>query len=340
MSNTLLDMLTYARPMGSVTELAFRLRYLLSLPGATLDAFGNIAVRIGSAPVLWSCHTDTVHARDGYQSVHVNAEGTVGLSKRPRARGVSCLGADDTVGIWLCREMILRGVEGLYLFHYGEERGGIGSSALARHTPEVLADIQFAIALDRRSQADIVTHQGGLRCCSDAFARSLATALNAHELSYAPDDSGIYTDTAEYTDLVGECTNLSIGYEHAHSSKETCSLPFAARLLDALCALDVATLVAERVAGTYESNYVSYGDWRTWTAEPIAPYVFDVMECHYCGQDYEPDESTADDPWLFCTYACEDASADLQSRRSVYLDVEQGNIQSLLDRQTAKGYLK
>lgn len=37
---------------------------------------------------------------------------------------------------------------------------------------------------------------------------------------YMPDDTGVYTDTAEFVDLVAECTNISIGYEREHSDEE------------------------------------------------------------------------------------------------------------------------
>lgn len=347
MSNILRDMLTYARPMGSTTEQAFRVRYLLSLPGATLDAFGNIHVRIGDAPVLWSCHTDTVHLREGRQTIHVDTQGLARLSKRSRQQ-MSCLGADDTVGVWLCREMILRSVPGLYLFHYGEERGGLGSRDLAQHTPQILDGIQYAIALDRKGTSDVITYQGS-RCCSDAFAQSLADGLNVSGLHYAPSSWGIYTDTAEYTGLVGECTNLSIGYEHAHTRDETCDMGFAERLLEALCALDISTLVAERKPRDVESYAYDWSSWR----DTDLPYCLDGQvidrvteiwdECVYCGHEFDPESSTAvDEPALFCSFECECESNRLVMRydRSTYLSPETADIQSLLYRQAAKDYLK
>jgi hypothetical protein len=37
---------------------------------------------------------------------------------------------------------------------------------------------------------------------------------------YSPDDTGVYTDTAEFTDIIPECTNISVGYDHEHSQQE------------------------------------------------------------------------------------------------------------------------
>src|ERR1035437_4917737 len=88
---TLLDMLTYCRPAGSGAESAFIARFIATLPGATCDPFGNWHVVVGTSPILWSCHTDTVHDTSGRQTVHVAADGIVGLSRRSRPRS-SCLG--------------------------------------------------------------------------------------------------------------------------------------------------------------------------------------------------------------------------------------------------------
>src|ERR1035437_5086882 len=118
--STLFDMLTYCRPAGSGSESAFVARFVATLPGATCDPFNNWHVVIGTSPILWSCHTDTVHTASGRQTVRIAADGVVGLSWRSRHTS-SCLGADDTAGVWLCHQMILSGVPGHYIFHYGEE---------------------------------------------------------------------------------------------------------------------------------------------------------------------------------------------------------------------------
>jgi hypothetical protein len=244
MTNTLLDMLTYRRPMGSPAERKFRNRYLLNLPGAFEDTYGNIHVTVGDSRCLWSCHTDTVHQHSGRQRISVDGQ----FARLMDGQRSSCLGADDTVGIYLLREMILAGVPGCYVFHYGEERGGIGSRALAKHHGEFLAqNFDMAIALDRRGTRDVITHQSVGRTCSDLFARSLATALNdCSGLTYAASSQGVYTDTAEYADLIPECTNLSVGYQFEHTSKEYVDLSHVARLRAALLALDTTALTVAR----------------------------------------------------------------------------------------------
>lgn len=245
MRDTLLQMLTYCRPMGSDAERKFRRRYLLTLPGAWTDTYGNIHVTVGTSRVLWSCHTDTVHRRGGRQAVQV----TKGIAHLPLASKSNCLGADDTAGVYLMREMVRLGVPGHYIFHYGEERGGIGSSALA-DDPQFVSlkgEFDFAIALDRRGTGDVITNQGGGRCCSDAFALALADQIGTvSTLTYAP-AAGIYTDTAEYMKLIPECTNLSVGYQGEHTANEELDLRHVDRLLGALCDLDTASLPVVRV---------------------------------------------------------------------------------------------
>lgn len=237
---SLMSMLTYARPAGSASETAF-IRAFIEPLGVNRDGAGNLIKRIGTAPVLWSCHTDTVHKTGGRQDI-ATYDGTVGLMAGSTS---SCLGADDTAGVWLMSEMILANVPGLYIFHRAEEIGGIGSRFIADKTPALLSGIDYAIALDRKGTGSVITHQMG-RCCSDAFAVSLAAALGGQ---FVPDDTGLFTDTANYTGLIGECTNLSVGYEKAHSAKEWLDVDFLFSLRDTLIHLDHSAIVLSREAG-------------------------------------------------------------------------------------------
>lgn len=256
--DTLADMLTYCRPADSASEADFIRRYILPLPGVWMDDCGNYHVIIGEAPaIVWSCHTDTVHRRDGRQKLWITPH-AIGLHPREIT---NCLGADDTVGVWIARELILRGVPGHYVFHYAEEIGGIGSRAIVKENPALFEGARFCIALDRQGTRDVITHQAGGRCCSDAFAESLARALRG-VADYAPCDTGVYTDSAEYIDLIGECTNLSVGYYRQHSAAEYTDPKHALALLEALIALDQSALVCERMPGDPDPD-ARYGPaWR------------------------------------------------------------------------------
>lgn len=256
---TLIDMLSFCRPHGTSGDRAFRALYLLNLPGADVDPFDNIHVRIGDSAIVWSAHTDTVHRLPGRQDV-ANRNGILRLARRRDRRSIgTCLGADDGAGCFILREMILRGIPGHYVFHYGEESGGIGSGRLARHAPELLAGAKYAIALDRRGTSDVITSQFGGRCASDVFAWSLAAQLPGR---YAP-CRGLYTDTAEYTDLIPECTNLSVGYSREHSGSESLDTAHVARLLDALYRLQESDLVVVRDPEDDRIPASVYRDWES-----------------------------------------------------------------------------
>lgn len=291
--STLIDMHGYCRPMGSQTETDFIARYIANLPNAECDQSGNWHVTVGDSPILWSCHTDTVHSKEGRQKVrYFKKTGLLALATDSKS---SCLGADDTAGVFLCREMILAKVPGHYVFHYGEERGGIGSSELAEKCPEFLKQFQFAIALDRQGHADVITHQGMGRTASDAFAESLCKQLGGF---YEPSSHGVYTDTEEYCGIIPECTNVSIGYTRAHSPAESLDTRHVLRLLEKLKTLDASKLVCEREPKRFEYRDYDYPSWyrdtpiRLYDKGVTTEYVWDDREETYVKVEVSPSTST------------------------------------------------
>ena len=162
------------------------------------------------------------------------------------------LGADDKLGCYILCRLIEAGVDGLYVFHIGEEIGGIGSKYLALHKPEYFTGVQHCIAFDRMDYGDIITHQAGGRCCSDTFANALADQLSVNfppMQKMAPSDRGSFTDSANYTSLIAECTNVSVGYFSQHTARERFDLEWLERhLIPALLKIDWAELPVEREA--------------------------------------------------------------------------------------------
>lgn len=240
----LLDMHTFRRPARSKTERKFINKFLIPLK-LEVDKYGNYYKQVGKSSVLWACHTDTVHTEGGLQSLGFDMA-EFGISEKQKS---NCLGADDTAGVWLMVQMIEAKVPGLYIFHRDEEGGRKGSEWVAKYMSKYLAHIKFAIALDRKATTSIITHQMSRRCCSGDFADSIAAQL---DLGYKADDTGSYTDTVSYVDLIPECTNLSVGYYNAHSSFERLDRDHIFKLRDKLIGLDQKKLIATRVAGTKE----------------------------------------------------------------------------------------
>lgn len=252
----LLEILSWARPHGSQAEAQFvDLHVCKPLDDMGVpydrDGFGNVWAAVPKAvnagpEVLWSCHVDTVHAGGGRQGVQFTSDGqTVELVKRKAGR---CLGADDGAGLWLMLEMIRAKVPGGYVFHRGEEKGRLGSCYVVECEPERLQGWDACVAFDRRDYQDIITHQLGERCASEAFAASLSSALNetGRGLKYRADDTGSYTDSYSYMGVIPECTNVSVGYSGEHGPRETLDALHVWRLRKALVSADFSGLVIQR----------------------------------------------------------------------------------------------
>ena len=222
--NTLLSMLTYRRPHGSITEREFIDRFIAPIPGISTDQVGNYYLKLGSSTTAFSCHVDTMHAEEGIQRVCVAY--TSGIAY---ADDSSCLGADNAVGVWLLLELIKANVPGLYLFHRGEECGGIGSKHIVTLTPHLVDGIERMVAFDRKGDTDVITHQSGVQTASMVFAEALASHLGGN---YTPSSEGVYTDTLEYEHLINDCTNVSCGYNFEHTPDEYVVLHTVEQLRD------------------------------------------------------------------------------------------------------------
>lgn len=249
--------LTMRRQYGSGTEAAYVAWLANRLPVTMIDGAGNLHVDTRTSPAhrtMFTSHTDSVHSSGGINKVHVDGDFW-------RAGKGAALGADDGAGNAIMAYMIERGVPGYYVFFRGEECGGIGSKWLAEEMPSMFKEFDHAIAFDRADYYDVITHQGGTRCCSENFAMALAAELSTADSWCMPCDGGVYTDTAEFIELVPECTNISVGYKHQHGDREQQDIPFLWALAQRAVLINWGELPAERDPKKYESLYGgrSYG---------------------------------------------------------------------------------
>lgn len=258
------QMLAYRRQGRTRTEKRF-IKEFISPLDCKIDGYGNLYKRIGNAPVMWACHTDSVHSMGGMQNLaYEKAHGILSLATKETTS--NCLGADDAAGIFVMTQMIKAGVEGLYVFHRDEESGGGGSRHFAKHHAADYKHVNMCVSLDRYGYNSVITHQWG-RCCSDEYGDALADALNGTNdlFQFEKDPGGLFTDSANYTDEIAECTNLSVGYYGHHGSTEEVSVPHLLRLIHGLSNIDVSTLPVKRVPGTggygdYYGNRASWSD--------------------------------------------------------------------------------
>lgn len=281
---SLYKMLTYRRAHNSPGEKQFILDFIIPLKPEIIatDTKEPMAfiVRVGKSDIMFTSHVDTVHMMHAevFQKVILKD----GLYQKNDNQP---LGADDAAGVWLMINMIQAKVPGVYAFFRGEERGGIGSSYCAEHRKDLFEGIKCAIAFDRKGTSSIITHQGSGRGCSDEFAQSLADILGmGHKL----DTTGVYTDTAEFFELVPNCTNVSVGYFNEHTKKETLNKIYIEALLAALIKADWSKLDhtppkpdSVRSTNLFGDNYNSLFDPvddSNVDALDIADYIYDHFD--------------------------------------------------------------
>lgn len=153
------------------------------------------------------------------------------IKKTHTVKSPSTLGADDKIGCYIMCKLIEAGVNGLYVFHVGEERGCKGSKYFAETYSDVLngksgefAAVERCVAFDRAGYTDVISKQRRGNSCSAEFTKDLADALNKNITAkfswFQSDIQGVYTDSAEYQDIIPECTNLSVGYFQQHGPGE------------------------------------------------------------------------------------------------------------------------
>lgn len=274
----LIDMMTYQREARSPVEEQFIRKYIDSIPTIRKDAYGNRYKKVGKSDTMFACHTDTVHTviDDGRQEVYVDN----GWAHTNRE---NILGADNAIGIWLCIQMIKSRVPGLYVFHRDEEGGRHGSKYIASNNQKLLDGIKKVISFDRKDYDNLITHQGGRRCCSDEFAIALSRQLERYRL----DPTGAYTDSASYMEIVPECTNLSIGYFNAHSFNESADLVFVNWLRNQLIQVDWQSLPVVRDPSPPVTSFASWGNSSyikpTMTKEQPRKGKSKEYECIDCG---------------------------------------------------------
>lgn len=250
-------------PYGTESQLVSHLP-----KGHFKDVHGNYYYEIGQSKTAFTCHLDTACK----EQVVVNHKFEKNIISTD---GKSILGADDKAGMTILLYMIEKRIPGLYCFFIGEEVGCIGSGKAC--TDKYFENYDRMISFDRRGTKSVITYQSSRRCCSDDFANELSSRLNKFGLSMGPDDTGVYTDSAEFTDVISECTNISVGYYKEHTSFEHQDIEHLIKLCIAVTKIDWETLPVMRDPSkvdyksyTYKNyNYTSYeksseSGWETY----------------------------------------------------------------------------
>jgi len=219
------------------------------------DSQGNYFLKIGNTRTIFTSHFDTA-CKDQVNVRHIINKNIIGTDKN------SILGADDKAGVTIMLWLIKNKIPGLYYFFIGEEVGCIGSGLAAKMLPfKGLYD--RVISFDRRGTTSVITHQSCMRTCSDEFADELAKQLSFRGLSYKKDDTGVYTDSAEFTSLIPECTNISVGYYAEHTVTETQDIDHLYRLAKSCLDVNWENLPTKRDITKSETKYNTIGKYHT-----------------------------------------------------------------------------
>ena len=126
--------------------------------------------------------------------------------------------------------------------------------------------------------------QNWSKCASEEFASGLAGELG---MKHGKAD-GIFTDSANYVDLVPECSNLSIGYQSEHTAYETLDLEYLGKVIDRLIAVDWSKVPIVRKPGDDGRDSWRRYHWHASDAyEGYDEVVSDLFTfCDYCGQSF------------------------------------------------------
>jgi len=270
---TFLKLTQRTYPHGTEAEL-----YNLLPPYLLKDSFGNLYFQIGESPtIMFASHLDT--ATSANTTISHIIEGDL-----IKTDGKSILGADDKAGVTIMLNMLENNVPGLYYFFLGEEVGCLGSKNYAeRIKNDKIEHINKVISFDRRGTTSVISHQFGTRCCSDEFANDLSEKLNQAGLlsyindtkfEYKPDPTGLYTDSAQFTRIYPECTNISVGYKSEHTFNEEQNIKHLEKLAEACLLIDWDSLIIKRDPSTYEyRSHSSYGGgYSYWNDEFYEDY--------------------------------------------------------------------
>lgn len=244
--------------------------------GYKKDENDNYYYVIGDNPTtMFACHIDT-SCSDQVRVNHVFDGNIIRTDKK------SILGADDKAGMTVVLYMIERKIPGLYYFFVGEEVGCVGSSAASKKWN--FPNIKKCISFDRRGTTSVITHQLYGRCCSDEFAKELSSQLNGagYSLHLEPDDTGIMTDSAQFTEIIPECTNISVGYYKEHTVDEHQDIDFLSKLCLSVVKIDWENLPVKRDPSIQDDDNWGWGKFMTGDYSTKYDYG-------QCGVDEEED---------------------------------------------------
>ena len=228
--------------------------------GFQKDQWGNYFYVIGKSKTLFTAHLDT--ASDKYEKVKHIITYSSDMEVLVSTDKTTILGGDNKAGCLILFYMIENQIPGLYYFFVGEESAVHGNfpygslMAIETHKADFFR-YERAISFDRKEKGQLVTRQIARDCCSDMFAGQLINKFSKLGIDLVKDNTGYYTDSAFFVDIISEVVNISCGVYNEHTVNEYVNLSYVKKMAEACVKLDWETLVisSSRRFNLSNSNY-------------------------------------------------------------------------------------
>lgn len=181
------------------------------------DSFGNLYCAIGNSKLLFTAHLDSACKKESkvYQIIE---DDFLKTNKK------TILGGDNKVGCAVLLNMINHDIPGVYFFFVKEEVGRLGSE----HLNSLIKDdmFNFCLAFDRKGIDSVITHQRGVKLCTDELAEFIIKEFSKNGYSFHKDPTGLSCDTYSFNNKINNCLNISSGVYDEHSKSEKIDLNY------------------------------------------------------------------------------------------------------------------
>lgn len=289
--NKFLELTTRTYPHGTEDELFHLLPDFLET-----DEFGNKFYLIGETTTIFTCHLDTatsanVKVNHVIEGDFIQTDGTTILGADDKAGcvimlymienkvpGLYYFFLGEEVGCVGSRKLsdelkiLNTTVESINKIDEDDEDEVTERDIKLKKKEEItkrFGHYKKVISFDRRALSSVITFQSSSRCCSDKFGEALSEQLNRCSkevfdndtvFEYKNDPTGIYTDSAQFTSIYPECTNISVGYYSEHHFVERQNIKHLDKLAKTCVLIDWETLPVERDPSVKEYSH-SYGNY-------------------------------------------------------------------------------
>ena len=185
-----------------------------------------------------------------YDTVRINPPKGYNINKEGLITSIEgALGGDDRCGVAIALSLMQAGIPANYAFFDEEEYGAGGSKDFLIETPWIAKESSCYIGLDRKGHEDAAVY--------NYRSDKLLDIVGAYGFKEA---NGTMTDVSVIEeDFPKACVNLSVGFNHEHTSNETIHIDIVMNTLQAM------KEIVDTCTGIYFDDLESVsGDYGIW----------------------------------------------------------------------------